>query len=262
MKPERGPPIVLCTVERGDVRVRHRARVQPRRDEPGEVRHVDPEQRADLVGDLAEPLEVQLARVRRPAGDEHLRLDLERLLAHDIHVDPRRLGVDAVGVRLVELAREVQLHAVREVAAVGQLETQDAVARFRDRGQHGGVGARPRVGLHVGELRPEQALGALDREGLDDVDELAAAVVAATGVALGVLVGEHRALRFEHGARNEVLARDHLEGVALAGELLLECGGDLGVDLGERGVEGVGHGALLFYGWRDSVRPRRATVSL
>ena len=75
---------------RGDVRVRHGARVQARGDEPGEVRHVDPEQRADLVGDRAERCEVELARVRRPAGDEHLGLDLERPVAHHIHVDAAR----------------------------------------------------------------------------------------------------------------------------------------------------------------------------
>ena len=136
-----------------------------------------------------------------------------------------------------------------------------------DRGQHRGVGRRAGVGLDVGELRAEQALRAVDREGLDDVDELAAAVVAASGVALGVLVGQDRTLGLEHGARDEVLARDHLEGVALPAELLLECGGDLGVDLGEREIECVGQRALLFItggGNLDRLdrrpRPRRATV--
>ena len=162
---------------------------------------------------------------------------LERLVAHDVHVDEERLGVDAVGVRLVELAREVQLHAVGEVAAVGELEAEDAVAGRRDRGQHRGVGGGARVRLHVRVRGAEQALGALDRERLGDVDELAAAVVAAAGVALGVLVGEHGALRFEHGARHEVLARDHLERAALAAELLLEGRGDLGIDGFEGRVE-------------------------
>jgi hypothetical protein len=34
--------------------------VQRRGDEPGEVRHVDHQQRADLVGDRAEALEVEM----------------------------------------------------------------------------------------------------------------------------------------------------------------------------------------------------------
>jgi hypothetical protein len=63
-----------------------------------------------------------------------------------------------------------------------------------------------------------------------DVDELAASVIPAARVSLGVLVREHRALRLEHGAWHEVLACDHLERAALAAELLLEHGGDLGID--------------------------------
>src|SRR5690606_24042714 len=63
-----------------------------------------------------------------------------------------------------------------------------------------------------------------------------------TRVALGVLVGEHRALRLEHGAGDEVLARDHLEGALLALQLAIENLGDVRVELGDGLVEDV-HGA-------------------
>jgi hypothetical protein len=66
--------------------------VQARRDEAGEVRHVDPQQRADLVGDLAEAREVELARVGRPAGDDDLRLVLDGEALDLVHVDRRGLG--------------------------------------------------------------------------------------------------------------------------------------------------------------------------
>ena len=99
------------------------------------------------------------------------------------------------------------------------------------------LAVRARVRLHVRVLGAEQALRALDRERLGDVDVLAAAVVAAAGVALGVLVREHGALGLQHRDGNEVLARDHLEVVALAPELELENLGDLGVDLGQRRVQ-------------------------
>src|SRR5690606_15655499 len=69
------------------------------------------------------------------------------------------------------------------------------------------------------------------------VDVFAATVVAAAGVALGVLVREHRALGLQHRDGYEVLARDHLEVVALASEFELEDFGDLGIDLGQRGVQ-------------------------
>src|SRR3712207_109228 len=97
-----------------------------------------------------------------------------------------------------------------------------------------------RVRLDVRVLGAEQRLGALDRQRLDHVDVLAAAVVALAGQALGVLVGQHRALALEDRLRDEVLGRDHLERRLLAMELALDRVGDLGVDLGERALEVVG----------------------
>ncbi len=166
-----------------------------------------------------------------------------------VHVDQAALAVDLVGGDVVQATGDVDLHAVREVAAVGQREAHDRVARLQQRVVDGRVGLRAGVRLDVGVLGAEQRLGAVDRELLGDVHPLAAAVVAAAGVALGVLVGEDRALAFEHRARHEVLRGDHLERALLALELAAQGLGDLGIDLGEGAVEVVGaqlgHGALL-----------------
>jgi hypothetical protein len=151
---------------------------------------------------------------------------------------------------------------VAEVAAVGEGEAHDAVARLQERVVDGVVGLRAGVGLDVRVVRAEERLRPVDRELLDDVDVLAAAVVAAAGVALGVLVRQHGALGLEDRARHEVLRGDHLQRVLLALELVRDGGGDLGIDLREGGVEEVGgkigHGRLLV-GGADGV-PRRAAV--
>ena len=210
----------LVRRRRDDVGVRHRARVQAGGDQPGEVRHVDHQQRADLVGDLAEAREVELARVGGPAGDDQLRLALARDARDLVHVDQARLAVDPVGRDVVEPAGEVDLHAVREVAAVRQLEAQDRVARLQQRVVDGRVGLRAGVRLDVRVLGAEQLLRAVDRELLGDVDVLAAAVVAPARVALGVLVRQHAALALQHRLRHEVLGGDHLERALLALELL------------------------------------------
>ena len=63
----------LVRGERDDVGVRHRVRVRATGDEPGDVRGVEHEQRADLVGDRPERLGIDDARVGRGAGDDHLR---------------------------------------------------------------------------------------------------------------------------------------------------------------------------------------------
>ncbi len=91
--------------------------------------------------------------------------------------------------------------------------------------------------LHIGERAAEQAGDALDGEPLGHIDELAAAVIALARQAFGVFVGEHRALRLEHGAADDVFRRDQLDLVALAAELELDRLGDFGIGFGERGGE-------------------------
>ncbi len=98
----------------------------------------------------------------------------------------------------------------------------------------------PEFGCTLANLQLEQLAGALDRQRLGDVDELAAAVVAPARIALGVFVGHHRALRLEHGARDDVLRGDQLDLVALATELQLDRAGDFRVRVAEgRGEEGI-----------------------
>jgi hypothetical protein len=69
------------------------------------------------------------------------------------------------------------------------------------------------VRLHVGVLGAEERLDPVAGEVLDVVDDLVAAVVALAGIALGVLVGEHRAGGLHHGRRREVLRGDELQPV-------------------------------------------------
>ena len=121
---------------------------------------------------------------------------------------------------------------------MGELHAEHRVTGGRQRVQDGGVGLGARVRLDVGVVGAEESLGAGDGQVLGDVDVLAAAVVPLAGVALGVLVREHGALGLQDGARDEVLRRDHLEGLALAAELGVQDGGDLGVQLGQRRVHG------------------------
>ena len=73
---------------RGDeVAVRHRVRMQAGGDEAGEVRHVAHQQRTHLVGDLAEPVGLDRARIRGAAADDQLRPHLLRLREHLVVVD-------------------------------------------------------------------------------------------------------------------------------------------------------------------------------
>ena len=65
------------------------------------------------------------------------------------------------------------------MAAGGEIEAHERVAGLHERHEHALVGLAAGIRLHIGEPAVEQPAGALDRQVLGDVDELAAAVVAA-----------------------------------------------------------------------------------
>ena len=107
-----------------------------------------------------------------------------------------------------------------------------------EQGQHHAlVGLGPGVGLHVGERAVEEFLRPRDGQTLGHVDEFAAAVVASRRIALRVLVGEHRTLRFQHCARDDVLRGDQLDSVLLAVQLLLDAVGEGVVGFRQRGAK-------------------------
>ena len=154
---------------------------------------------------------------------------------HLVVVDQVRLARNAVVDDVVEATREVDLEAVREMAAVVEPEREHGVSGLHEREVDGHVRLRPRVGLDVRVLGAEQALRPVDRELLDTVDDLAAAVVALAGIPLGVLVRRHRADRLEDRRPREVLGGDQLDLPSLPLEFRVEQLGDVGIDLVEPG---------------------------
>src|ERR1700722_20582858 len=110
--------------------------------EAGEVGHVDHKVSSDLVGDGAHARKVELARIRAAATDDHLRFlalgdGFQLVVVNGFGVFAYLVANDAV-----EFAGEGELVAVREMAAVGQVEAQDAVAGGQQRHVGGGVGLR------------------------------------------------------------------------------------------------------------------------
>ncbi len=203
------------------------------RDQAGEVRHVDQQQRAAGVGDRAHPGEVDRARVGRAAGDQQARFEFGGERGERVVIDQAGLAVDAVVARVEPAPRQVRRGAVTEVPAGGEVEAQHALAGFERGKEHREVGLRTRMRLHVGVGAVEQFAGALDRRPLDDVDELAAAVEALAGVALEGLVGDRVAERVEHRAARDVLRRDQFDLRPLALELVGERIGDQRVALAQ-----------------------------
>ena len=122
-----------------------------------------------------------------------------------------------------------------------QRHAEDRVARLQRSEEYGLIRLGPRVRLDVREFGVKELLGAVDRELLGDVDIFAAAVVTLAGIALGVLVGELRALRSEHRTARVILRRNQFDMIFLTCMLAGDGGPQIRVGLRER-ERAMGHG--------------------
>ncbi len=214
------------------------------------MRHVDQQVGTDLVGDISEALPIDHPRVGREAGDDHTRLVLAGQ-GRDLRVvDLAGRRVQAVLDRMVELAGKIGLGAVGQMTAMGQAHAQHRIARLTQGHEDRRVGLRAGVRLHVGIVGAKQLLDTLDGKPLRDVHVLAATVVALGGIALGILVGQHRALRLHHPGTRVVLRRDQLDVLLLPPLLVANGLSELVVVAGDLHV-GVEHRTPRF---RKSLR--------
>ena len=95
------------------------------------------------------------------------------------------------------------------------------------------LACEPECGWTLACLRAKQLLGAIASQILHHVDMLATAVVAAPGIALGVLVREHAARGLHDRRTGVVLAGNHLQAVLLALYLGCHRGVDFDILLGQ-----------------------------
>ena len=124
--------------------------------------------------------------------------------------------------------------AVREVPAMREVQSENGVAGLDDRGVGGHVGGGSRVRLHVGVLGAEELLGAVARQVLHHVGEFASTVIALAGIAFGILVGEDRAGRFQHGLADKILRGDQLQAFVLAALFVLNRLRDVRINFSQR----------------------------
>jgi hypothetical protein len=109
-----------------------------------------------------------------------------------------------------------------KVPAMSQIQPKNRVARLQHRRVSRLIGLRSRVRLHVGMFRAEKFLGPLARQIFDHVGKLASAVIALAGIALRILIGEHRTGSFEHGLADKVFRSDQLQPFVLAADFVVD----------------------------------------
>ena len=219
-------------VRRGghEVGVRHRGRVLARGDQTGNVRHIDHQQAASLVGDVAQPGKVDDARIGGRARDDEFGLHFKRLTFKRVVVDDLFLLRHAIRHEVEVLTGHVDRAAVRQMAAVREVHTHDRVAGVEHRKVDRHVRLRAGMRLDVGMLCAKELLRAVAGQILHDVHILASAVIALARIALRIFIGQVRAHRGEHCVADEVLRSDQLDVLVLTGELVVHRRAQLGIN--------------------------------
>ena len=219
--------------------VGHGALVLTARHQTGNVRHIHHQVCAVAVGDLGKLFKVDGAGVGRGARHQHLGAYLAHLL-FQLGVVDNAICANAVGDEVVVFAGHIHRGTMGQVTALRKVHAHDGIAQFQQGKIHGKVSLCAGMGLHVGVFCPKQLAGAPDGNVLHLVHIDAAAVVALAGQTLGVLVGQHAAHGCHHGGRNDVLAGDQLNVLALTGQFPLHGCAQLRVG-GVDHADGVHH---------------------
>jgi hypothetical protein len=141
----------------------HRGRMNAASHQASEMSHVDDKKGANLICDLPHAGEVDDSGVGAASGNDEFGLFLLGNRLELVVVDPLRLFLHAIKRRSVEFAGEAQLMPVSQMASMGQVKTQDGVARVDDSHVGGCVGLRTGVGLHVCVLSAKELFSAVSR---------------------------------------------------------------------------------------------------
>ena len=138
---------------------------------------------------------------------------------------------------------------------------------MQKRGEHTLVGLGTGVWLYVGIFNAKELFGAVDGEVFRHIHILTPAIVPATRITFGVFVGQHRALRFHYGCRDNVFGGDQFDFVALAAQLVGDRAKQLWVagseSFGEKAsITGRAHGRLLQIRGSRWLLPKRKIIAV
>ena len=199
-----------------DMGVFHRVLQQAGGDKAGGMGHVHHQDGTHPVGDRAHPGIVPFAGIGGGPADDQFRPGFDGHALHLVVIDEAGLLVEAIGDGLVEDAGGVDGRTVGQVTAVGEVEAHERVSRAEDGHFDRQVGLGAGMGLDIGIFGPVDGLEPVNGQLLDLVDDLAAAVIAVTGIALGVFVGADGTHRLQHLVGDIVFRGDQFESGGLA----------------------------------------------
>ena len=202
-------------------------------DKSRDMRHIYHKIRADSSCNRRQLLEINRSRISRRTRYNELGLTLVCLLVKLLVID-KAVVVCAVSNKVVHLAGHIYGRTVGEVTAVSKAHSHNCVAGVQKREINRLVCLCARGCLYIGKIRAEQLLCTLNRYILDNINVLAAAVIALPRITLGIFVRENAAHCRHYRGRYDILAGNQLEIALLALQLQPHCIGYLAVAAAEK----------------------------
>ena len=81
-----------------------------------------------------------------------------------------------------------------EMPASGQIQPHEHITGLQERQKDRLIGLTARIGLHIGKATVKQTLDALNRQRFSNINKLTATIIAPTGIAFGIFIGQNRTL--------------------------------------------------------------------
>ena len=180
------------------------------------VSHINHEESAYLIGNLAHAGVIPLAAVSATTTDNQFWFVLKSQFLHLVVVYTACFLVQVVTDRVVENTGCIDVATMREVAAVVEVQAHEGITWLQYGKQNSSVSLCTRVRLYVGILSTEHLLYTLDGEVLYDVNYLASAIITLAWQPLGILVSKVRTHSVHHLVTHEILRSDKLHTLQLA----------------------------------------------
>ena len=197
-----------------------------------DVRNISHQDSAAGIGSFAEFFEINSPSVGGGTGDDHFGFCLGSELYESVIVNKAVL-IYTVGDNIVIGTGNIGGTSMSEVAALIEVHSHQGISGFEDRELYGEVGGGAGMGLYICISAAEKLLCALDSNGLDDIDDLAAAIIPFAGIAFCIFVGKRASHCSHHRFAGPVLRCDQFNMLVLTLYFLFNGSRDLRIDLSD-----------------------------
>ena len=214
----------------------------------GNMCHIDQQIGTHTVSNFAETGKIDDARIGRTARNDEFRLMLFCQSLNLVKINAMVIAAHTILHGIKPFAGLVWSRTMGQVSAGGEAHAQDRITGFDERLKHRLIGLRPGIGLHIGIGAIVKFTNTLDGKLFGHINMFATAIITPTGIALGIFIGQHRALHLHHRLGNNIFRGNQLNLVFLARQFAAQNAGNIRIAFGNIAPEKrifSGHGKFL-----------------